>query len=375
MRIYLRYLLWQLALPALLATAALSGAVWLSQSLRFVDLIVNKGLPVSTFLYLTLLLFPSLLLIILPFAVFSAVLFAYHRLIQESELTVMKAVGLSNWQLARPGLVLATLVTLFGYAISLYFMPLAFRGFKDLQFEIRRDFSYVLLQAGVFNTLVDGLTVYVRERRPDASLAGILVHDERNPKLPVTMTARQGVLVRGDDGPLFVLEAGSRQELDLREPQRPDLSILHFEHYTLDLATGAGSPDRRGRSLEEFYLHELLYPQREGISESGRREMIAEGHKRLTWPLNTLVFALVGLAALLSHRFDRQGPRRRTLIAVILVIALQALNMAAANLAARSLSMVPLLYVFAMAPGLAALLVLADRPSWSRLLPVPLKAA
>ncbi|MGH6913415.1 MAG: LptF/LptG family permease, partial [Geminicoccales bacterium] len=75
MKLYARYLLWQLTLPALLATLAFSGAVWLSQSLRFVDLIVNKGLPITTFLYLTLLLFPSLLLVILPFALFCAVLF------------------------------------------------------------------------------------------------------------------------------------------------------------------------------------------------------------------------------------------------------------------------------------------------------------
>ena len=78
------------ALPAVPAAAArpadavrharLSGAIWLSQSLRFVDLIVNKGVPATTFVYLTVLLFPSLLLVILPFALFCAVLFVYHRL-------------------------------------------------------------------------------------------------------------------------------------------------------------------------------------------------------------------------------------------------------------------------------------------------------
>ena len=89
MKLYTRYLLSQLTLPVLIATLAFSGAVWLSQSLRFVDLIVNKGLPVTTFLYLTLLLFPSLLTVILPVALFSAVLFVYHRLLLESEVTAM----------------------------------------------------------------------------------------------------------------------------------------------------------------------------------------------------------------------------------------------------------------------------------------------
>jgi len=141
MKIYLRYLIWQLILPALIATLAFSGAVWLSQSLRFVDLIVNKGLPLTTFLYLTALLFPSLLLVIMPFALFCGVLFAYHRLTIESELVVMQAVGLSNRQLAAPGLVLGLLVAGIGYVNSLYAMPAAFRNFKDLQYQVSKDFS------------------------------------------------------------------------------------------------------------------------------------------------------------------------------------------------------------------------------------------
>jgi len=150
MKIYLRYLIWQLILPALIATLAFSGAVWLSQSLRFVDLIVNKGLPLATFLYLTVLLFPSLLLVIMPFALFCGVLFAYHRLTIESELVVMQSAGLSNVQLAVPGLLLGLIITSIGYVNSLYAMPTAFRQFKDLQYEASRDFSHLLLQPGVF---------------------------------------------------------------------------------------------------------------------------------------------------------------------------------------------------------------------------------
>ena len=60
MPLFARYILRQLTGPTLLALVAFSGAVWVSQSLRFVDLIVNKGLSVGRFLYLTALLVPSL---------------------------------------------------------------------------------------------------------------------------------------------------------------------------------------------------------------------------------------------------------------------------------------------------------------------------
>lgn len=363
MKIYLRYLVWQLILPALIATLAFSGAVWLSQSLRFVDLIVNKGLPLTTFLYLTALLFPSLLLVVMPFALFCGVLFAYHRLTIESELVVMQAVGLSNLQLAAPGLILGLVVTSIGYANSLYAMPAAFRGFKDLQYEVSRDFSHLLLQPGVFNTPISDLTVYVREATEDGKLAGIVVHDERVKRLPVTMMAEHGVLLQTESGPLFVLENGNRQEMDLNDREARKLSVLHFDSYTLDLAATARPPEDRHRKPKELFIHELFNPTDPGLSEAKRREYVTEGHKRLTWPLNALVFAMVGITILLTKKRDRQGPWRGMLLAVIIVIVVQSLSTAAASFAERTPFLVPLLYLVPSVPLTVCSVILFVRTS------------
>ena len=357
MKLYLLYLLRQLALPTMFAVLALSGAIWLSQSLRFVDLIVNKGIPATTFVYLTALLFPSLLLVILPFALFCGVLFAYHRLTVESELTVLRAVGLSNLQIAAPCLLLAAVVTIIGYAISLYFMPLAFSSFRDLQLQAEREFSFLLLQPGVFNTPARDVTVYIRGHREDGSLEGIVVHDERHKRLPVTLMAEEGNLVQGEDGPLFIMERGSRQELDAEEPATPSLSILHFERYTLDLTANARPPGERSPKPKEQYVHELLDPPA-SLSEARRHGRIAEGHKRLTWPLSTLSFALIGLAALLAPGFSRRGPWPRLLTAIGGVVVVQALIMALGSLAEQHLALIPLLYVAAIAPSVICLAVI-----------------
>jgi lipopolysaccharide export system permease protein len=356
------YLLRQLALPTMFATLALSGAIWLSQSLRFVDLIVNKGIPATTFVYLTVLLFPSLLLVILPFALLCGVLFVYHRLTVESELTVLKAVGLSNLQIAAPCLVLATVVTLLCYAISLYFMPLAFRSFRDLQERVEREFSYLLLQPGVFNTPARDVTVFVRSHREDGSLEGIVVHDERHKKLPVTMLAEEGNLVQAEEGPLFIMERGSRQELNAAEPVTPSLSILHFERYTLDLGANEKPPGERSPKPTEQYVHELLDPPA-SLSAERRNGRIAEGHKRLTWPLSTLSFALIAVAALLAPGCDRRGPWPRILTAIVAVVGLQALTMVLSSLVEQHLALIPLLYVVGIAPSVICLgVIISHRP-------------
>ena len=102
-----RYILWQCLSMMVFVTAALSAAVWLAQSLRLIDLIVNRGLSIELFLYLALLILPRFLDIVLPIGVFIAVLFTFNRLTAESELVVMRSSGLSHVALAKPVLMLA----------------------------------------------------------------------------------------------------------------------------------------------------------------------------------------------------------------------------------------------------------------------------
>src|ERR1051326_8833097 len=102
-----RYIFWQCLTMMVFVTAALSAAVWLAQSLRLIDLIVNRGLSVELFLFLALLILPRFLDIVLPVGAFIAVLFVFNRLTSESELVVMRSAGMGPLSLARPVFVLA----------------------------------------------------------------------------------------------------------------------------------------------------------------------------------------------------------------------------------------------------------------------------
>src|ERR1700736_6956127 len=88
-----RYILRQCFGVMIFVTAALSAAIWLAQSLRLSDLIVNRGLSIEIFLYLAALILPRFLDIVLPIGVFIAVLFTFNRLTGESELVVMGSAG------------------------------------------------------------------------------------------------------------------------------------------------------------------------------------------------------------------------------------------------------------------------------------------
>src|SRR5882672_3627861 len=99
-----RYIFRQLSIGTVLVSAALSCIVWLTQSLRFLQFVVNKGLALSAWIKLTLLLLPSFLAVVIPPALFFVVLFIYNKLILDRELVVAQAAGVSRVSLAKPAL-------------------------------------------------------------------------------------------------------------------------------------------------------------------------------------------------------------------------------------------------------------------------------
>lgn len=205
------YITRQLSFATIFIAIVLTVAVWLTQSLRFVDIVVNKGLDISTFFYLVSLLIPDLLSIVLPAALLMATLFVYNKLIAENELIVMKAIGMSPLQILKPALQVTAFVMLILYAINLYILPLSFRKLRDLEHDIRNRMSISMLQSGQFNNFKD-LTIYIRKISSDGDVSGIIIHNSQDEKKPYTITARKGAVIKKEKETRLVLIDGIRHE-------------------------------------------------------------------------------------------------------------------------------------------------------------------
>jgi lipopolysaccharide export system permease protein len=342
------YIFRQVLFALLVATGGLTALIWLTQSLRFVDLVVNRGLSLFVFIHLTSLLIPSFVAVILPITSYVVVQFVYQRMATDRELTVMRAAGLSPWALARPALAVALLATLIGYGLSLWAVPAATADFKAFQWEIRNRLAAFLLQDGVFTPLSDKLIVYVRSRDQDGTLRGILMDDARDPTAHATILAERGRLVDGPHGPLVVLLDGSRQVID---HQTGRLDVLTFKQNEVDLNDATKDDVSRPVDMSELPLSALLDPH--PYFDRDRAKWKAEGYRRLTEPLTTLSYAMVALFSALGGIFRRHGGVLRPLITVGFMVGLLALGLAFGTLAARDNSLLGLTWLHAIAPGLA----------------------
>jgi lipopolysaccharide export system permease protein len=341
-----RYILSQCFAVMVFVTVALSAAVWLAQSLRLIDLIVNRGLSFGMFSYLALLILPRFLDIVLPIGAFIAVLFTFNRLTSDSELVVMRAAGLSPTALARPVLILAGIAFLVLLSLSAYFLPASNREFKDLLFEIRHRFVSSLVQEGTFTTVSDKLTIYVANRDDRGEVVGLLISDSRDPQRPVTLSAEHGAFVDALGGSRLLMVNGTRQQFDAETGK---LSVLTFDSYTLDLETPGDAPVERLREAQERYLGELFFPPAD-LDPSLRPGFLVEAHQRLLVPLSALSFSLIPLACLLPGEHSRRGQLQRVLLAILIAFAFEALDLAMNTLSARAGFLIPLLYIVDLLP-------------------------
>jgi Predicted permeases len=337
------YIMRQIAWPLLFATFTLTGVIWLTQSLRFIDRIVNNNLAFGDFFYLTILVLPNIVAIILPVAAFCATLYAFNRLAGDAETIVLSAAGFSRLALARPALYISVVIMAVMYVILLYLMPLGARTLRTTQYEFRNDLAGMAILEGVFNTPTSDLTVYVREREPNGDMIGVLVHDNRNPEQPVTMMAEKATLLRTPQGPRLYMVNGNRQQISA---DRQSLSLLYFDNYSLDLESYARKEGEGWREPSERYLNELFSPNMDDrADQQNYGKLIVEGHRRLVTPLYAPALILIAVASVLGGEFSRRGQGRRLAVGATIAIALQILSLGVTHLAATSFVLIPLMYL------------------------------
>jgi lipopolysaccharide export system permease protein len=369
------YIFRQTLWPTLFFLVLLAGVVWLSQGLKMLDVILNRGQTAGTFLELTVYVLPSLLTLVLPISLFCAVLYTLNRLYTDSEIVVMWSAGLGRWSIAAPIVVLALATTAVGYFLSLYLMPVGYRAMKDKIYEIRADIATGLFQEGSFTYPISGVTVFVREITRDGELKGIFVNDTREGSAG-THVAESGRLVRTPRGPMLIMKNGTSVRPMIEQGAGP--LFVQFEEYQYLPEEFAQVQSAGTREYTERYLPELLAPDPKIPWElRNRGRLISEGHMRLSTPLFNLALPMIAIVSLLCGSFSRRGFGRRIVTAVVIALVARIAAVAAHSLVQDNLSLTFLHYLIPLGTIGACALLLSGfdpRTMFARFQPRPAAA-
>src|SRR5262245_39112763 len=170
-----------------LVLVTLTAAIWMTQALRDLDLITSQGQSILTFIGITSLVIPSLVLVLAPVSLVIAVIYVLHKLTADSEIIVMNSAGMNPGRLVRPYLAAALVVSIIVAGTSAVVSPKALRDLRRMATEVRVDVVANIVQAGRFTTIEHNLILYLRERQPDGILLGIFINDRRNAAEEITV--------------------------------------------------------------------------------------------------------------------------------------------------------------------------------------------
>lgn len=358
MKIFDWYIFRNLLMATLFITFTLAIIVMLTQSLRFLELVIESGASASSFWLLTLLTLPRFFEVILPLALMAATLFIYSRMTADAELTAIRATGMSPAALAWPAIVLSLMASVLLWSIVMYVAPRSLAGMQELRQYIKTQISSAIFRDGVFNQITDGLTIYIKERKPDGTLVGLMIHDTRDESVePATIIAQKGAIVNDQGRYNVLVYEGSRQSYN---PERQTLSRLDFERYSIDLPD-SNPVDKRWQEPDERTIFELLATDfKNAIDRENRRELTLEVHKRIIGPLLAPLFTVIACIAMMGGASDRRGNAKRIIIAVATVIAIQSLYLASLSYAQKADWGLLLIYSIVILPLIAGSLMLGN---------------
>jgi lipopolysaccharide export system permease protein len=287
-----------------LVLVSLTGVIWITQALRGIDLMTSQGQTIVTFLGITSLVIPALVLIIAPIALMIAISHTLNKLATDSEIIVMNAAGFSPFRLFRPFLYATCVVALMVAFIGAYLAPDGMRRIKQWDAEITADVLTNILQPGRFAQLDQNLTIRIRDRLPGGVLGGIFVDDRRDPKERVTIIADHGTVMKNETGSYLILEDGN---LERFEVGKPDPALVVFARYAFDMSKFSNQRDV-ALGIRERYLWELLSPPPDDpIYKQLSGQFRAELHDRFMAPLYPFAFAALTFAFLGTPRTTRQS--------------------------------------------------------------------
>ena len=344
MKILNRYFLRQLIAIFVMLLLILTGLAWMMQIMSMMKFLLKYGIDVGSFLGLTALMIPFIASIIVPFVCFIAVIFVYNKMIGDNEITVMAASGLSPRQIARPALILGSVLMVLNLILSIWIVPRSQALFYDTQWNLQYGMAHMKLQESAFTEISDGLVVYV-DRVSGHDLAQVMLSDMRDENAPSMIFAEKGKLVSTTRGLSLVMTNGSLQA------SGDTMVTGTFETFDMDLNV-VDRGDNTSFKVRRVSTPDLLRVVFDAETKKRHKAILTEMCNRFLSPIMNLILAALCATILLRTSLLRRRASFAPMVAVGAMAGVMGLYMSLSN-------MVSSLTGFGMlAIGLVALLVM-----------------
>lgn len=341
----------QMFLAALLPVLAI---IWTIQVLQRINLVTDTGQSMGSFATLATMLLPTLIPVVLPFALVIGITQTMTAMNNDSELAIIDAAGSPRSILFRPVLILAVVLGAFSFVVTNFIEPPARSTARQMVATAYADLLSSVIEEKTFRTIQDGLYVQI-DSRQGRVLRGLFVADRRDPNFDLIYYAKEGAIDAG--GTSLTMRDGEVQQ------KTPDgkVSIVKFMSYAFDLSTmSESSKTEQTFAASDSSLAFLLSPDVESDSyKKSPGNFRSELHRRLSDWMFPVVFALISLVIAADARSHREARMHPMVAALITAFMLRWLGFYFTNQVKQNAAFIPFVYAIPAISGAVAMYLLA----------------
>lgn len=311
MRILQRYFIKELISPTVFGISLFTFMMLLSKLREFIELIINKGVPIQKVVYLLILILPAILAITIPMGFLLGILMTYGRLSEDNEITAMKASGVSVMKMLKPIIYVSIFLSIFMIFFNDSILPKANYEYARNLFDIISQRAHVVIKEKTFIETFDGINLYCDYVEPKTSIMHNVKINVRNEERrePLFVFAKRGRLISYEERMELVLYLynGSIHffNTDIRNYQLGSYYFGQFEKLTknIDMNKSAEKARNFKKGPRMLSAKELKAKIKETNIKSLKNNLKIEYHKKFSIPIACFIFALLGapLGMMLKH--------------------------------------------------------------------------
>lgn len=223
-------------------------------TLRFVRVLGDASdgdIPAALVLGFLGLYAPILASLVLPISAYLGIMLAHGRLYVDSEMTVMRACGISEWYITRVMLFLSVLIMIVTGAITLYFAPMAAENEYQLREKARNEAGLSAIIPGRFQQTGNAKAViFVHDIDTDDQLRRVFLSQnktENGENQVQVVYAQTGQVASNPDGTRnLVLKQGVQYE---GQQSQKSYRKVEFDEYQIQIADKPAEEARRKVSV------------------------------------------------------------------------------------------------------------------------------
>jgi lipopolysaccharide export system permease protein len=347
-----KYVLKLLSVSTFVTALSLTLIILLTQSIRFLELVISSDASIVYFLVMMGLAIPKFLEAILPLAFAIGTIYTTHKMVQDRESIIMTAAGASITTLGRGFFIFAFVMMIVQFVMSAWVSPLAVEQLQKTRGDVQSHYATLMFREGVFNNISNGLTAFVEKRRGNNELLNLMIHDTRgslNEGKDTTIIAKRGIVNITNDKQQLLVYNGTQYQAD---QGNGNISRLDFSQYTLDIPVQKNTVGVRWKEPDERTFERLFISKETGHPRdiSKNDEFVAEIHKRITTPFLYLGFTIMVIYFMFMCQWNRRNHTKPLIQSGILIIVVQATHIVMYN-EARDLSLMNIaLYIVPCIP-------------------------